>query len=137
MGFFAGNVLKLTEDMGVLQPTFFPSVPRLFNRIYGNIQAIFKEATGMKGWLVNSAVEAKLSNLHNGYGVLHSVYDYMVFNKIKEILGGRVRVCLTGSAPISHEVLDFLKIAFCCEVLEGYGMTENCGGACVTKMGDV
>ena len=37
IGFFGGNVLKLTEDIGILQPTLFPSVPRLFNRIYGKI----------------------------------------------------------------------------------------------------
>ena len=37
VGFFGGNVLKLTDDMQLLKPTFFPSVPRLFNRIYGKI----------------------------------------------------------------------------------------------------
>lgn len=37
-GFFAGNILKLTEDIGVLKPTLFPSVPRLYNRIFGKIQ---------------------------------------------------------------------------------------------------
>jgi len=41
-GFFAGNVLKLTEDMQVLKPTFFPSVPRLYNRIFGKIQDSLK-----------------------------------------------------------------------------------------------
>ena len=47
IGFFGGNVLKLTEDMGILKPTFFPSVPRLFNRIHGKIKDKFKEATGV------------------------------------------------------------------------------------------
>ena len=37
IGFFGGDVLKLVEDIGILKPTFFPSVPRLFNRIYGKI----------------------------------------------------------------------------------------------------
>jgi len=37
IGFFGGNVLKLTEDCGILQPTFFPSVPRLYNKIYGRL----------------------------------------------------------------------------------------------------
>lgn len=48
-GFFGGNILKLTEDIAILKPTIFPSVPRLFNRIYGKIQDKFKEATGIKG----------------------------------------------------------------------------------------
>lgn len=53
VGFYGGNVLKLTEDMSILKPTFFPSVPRLFNKIYGKIQDKFKEATGLKGVLVS------------------------------------------------------------------------------------
>jgi long-chain acyl-CoA synthetase len=56
----------------------------------------------------------------------HTFYDALVFNKFKEFLGGRVRQMVTGSAPISKEVLDFLKIAFCCQINEGYGQTE-CG----------
>lgn len=51
-GFFGGNILKLTEDIAILKPTIFPSVPRLFNRIYGKIQDKFKEATGIKGALI-------------------------------------------------------------------------------------
>jgi len=51
-GFFGGNVIKLTEDIGILQPTFFASVPRLFNKFYDKINAKLNEATGAKGWLV-------------------------------------------------------------------------------------
>jgi long-chain acyl-CoA synthetase len=49
-----------------------------------------------------------------------------VFKKIQTVLGGTVKVVTTGSAPISAEVLDFLKIALACDIFEGYGMTENC-----------
>ena len=56
----------------------------------------------------------------------------MVFNKFKAILGGRVRVMITGSAPISKEVLSFLKIAFCCQIHEGYGQTECGAPAAIT-----
>lgn len=51
----------------------------------------------------------------------HWLYDALVFNKIRAIFGGRIRVMVTGSAPISSDVLDFMKIATACPIVEGYG----------------
>ena len=131
-GFFAGNVLKLTDDIALLKPTLFPSVPRLYNRIYGKILDGTKAASGLKGWLVNKAISTKLANLKAGYGVTHTFYDKVVFKKMKAILGGQVKIMITGSAPISGDVLDFLKICFCAPITEGYGMTETMAGSCLT-----
>jgi long-chain acyl-CoA synthetase len=135
-GFFAGDVTKLVDDCAILKPTMFPSVPRLFNRIYGKIQDKFKAATGCKGKLVTSAQAAKLAKLKTGGGFTHCFYDNVVFSKVKAMLGGQVKLMVTGSAPISGEVLDFLKICFCCDICEGYGMTETSGGSFVTFPGD-
>lgn len=55
---------------------------------------------------------------------------------MKKRLGGRVKYCLTGSAPISKDVIDFLKICFCCPIFEGYGQTECCGAASITHQDD-
>ena len=135
-GFFAGNVQKLTDDIACLQPTFFPSVPRLFNRIYGKIMDGVKAATGVKGYLVQKAIAAKLYYLKNGQGFHHAVYDRVVFAKMKAMLGGKVRLMITGSAPIAGDVLDFLKICFSAHLYEGYGMTETCAGSCTTFADD-
>ena len=87
-------------------------------------------------WFVNKAIEAKLHNL-NQYGlVTHSCYDALIFNKIKLIMGGKVTKMITASAPLASDVLNFLRIAFCCDLREGYGMTESGGASCATFDGD-
>jgi long-chain acyl-CoA synthetase len=90
----------------------------------------------VKGALVKQAVSSKLWYLRNGQGFHHYIYDKLVFNKVKSILGGRVRLMLTGSAPIAKDVLDFLKICFSCTIVEGYGMTETSAGTCITYPDD-
>jgi long-chain acyl-CoA synthetase len=62
IGFYQGNPLKLVEDCALLKPTIFPSVPRLFNKIYGKIKDIFDSMTGCKSWLVKKAFSAKKLN---------------------------------------------------------------------------
>ena len=104
IGFFGGDVLKLVDDIKALKPTVFPSVPRLYNRIYGKIKDGLNQATGIKKWLADKAVESKLHYLRNGEGFHHKFYDAIVFSKMKALLGGNIRLMLTGSAPISSEV---------------------------------
>jgi long-chain acyl-CoA synthetase len=136
-GFYSGDPLKLIkEDLPILKPTLFASVPRIFNRVYGMLQEKVKELTGCKGWLVNKAVAEKTATLQATGATTHCCYDKLVFKKFKQVLGGNVRVMITGSAPISPDVLDFLKIAFCCPIVEGYGMTETSAGSFTTLVGD-
>ena len=59
-----------------------------------------------------------------------------MFNKIRDLIGGRVRLMVTGSAPISAEVLNTLKVCFCAPILEGYGQTESSAASCITSAYD-
>lgn len=86
--------------------------------------------------LVNAGVNTKLANLRAGKGLNHGCYDKIIFNKIKLILGGKVRLMITGSAPIAGDVLDFLKVCFCAPIQEGYGMTETSAGTVITFQDD-
>ncbi|KAI5122041.1 hypothetical protein M0805_006026 [Coniferiporia weirii] len=129
IGYFTGDPLRLLEDAAILRPNYFPSVPRVLNRIYQTAM-LAAQAPGLKGFLFRSAVEAKLKRLHETGDNTHAFWDKLVFRKVQAVLGGNVMLLTSGSAPISAKAMDFLRIAFSCDVIEGYGMTENCATSC-------
>jgi long-chain acyl-CoA synthetase len=135
VGFYRGTPLQLFEDIELLKPTIFASVPRVFNRIFDKVQASIKGG-GIKQSLFEVAYDSKIKSLNEGY-VGDSVWDTLVFGKVAGKLGGKVRLMITGSAPINAEVLKFLRIGFSCPVLEGYGQTETCAGATLTAHCDL
>ncbi|KAJ1926377.1 medium-chain fatty acid-CoA ligase faa2 [Tieghemiomyces parasiticus] len=136
VGFYSGSLDRLLEDMAVLKPSHFPSVSRLLNRIYDRLVASTVNAPGVTGALARRAVATKLERLHAGLGSLHPVWDRLIFNKVRALLGGRVRFIISGSAPLDGKVLSFLRIAFCCDVREGYGSTETSAITSITIMGE-
>lgn len=136
IGYYSGDVLKLTDDCQVLKPTLFPSVPRLYNRIYDKINARLQELQGTRWFIANRAIQSKLYYLNTQGTLNYGFYDRVVCSKFKAILGGQVRFMVTGSAPISVDVINFLKVCFCCPILEGYGQTESCAASCISLPGD-
>ncbi|KAI9618171.1 hypothetical protein H4Q26_012516 [Puccinia striiformis f. sp. tritici PST-130] len=120
IGYSCGDNLRLLEDMQLLKPTILLGVPRVLNRIY---QAVLAQLNGpgLKGSLGRKALQVKLENLKTSGTNSHFLWDRLVFNKVKQALGGRVRIIGTGSAPISPDVIAFLKVAFLTQVSEGYG----------------
>ncbi|KAI1304873.1 hypothetical protein EDD11_005046 [Mortierella claussenii] len=127
IGYFHGDMQALMDDVAELKPTYFPTVPRLLNRIYAKVVASTIDAPGVMGALSRHAIAVKLANLETGKGVHHPFWDRLLFNNIKMILGGRVEVLLTGSAPISKEVLNFLRVVFGCVVVEGEYIAGHVG----------
>lgn len=131
-GFYRGDTTKLVDDIGILAPTLFPSVPRLYNRIYSTIKQKIEKQPDFLRKVMNYAIESKLSTLKAGGGLNHVLFDAVLFKKMRVLLGGKVRVMVTGSAPIAGDVLDFLKICFSAPICEGYGMTETSAGSVIT-----
>ncbi|CAO3681266.1 unnamed protein product [Rhizopus stolonifer] len=131
LGYYSGDMNTLVEDIQVLKPTVFPSVPRLLNKVYGKLLASTVQAPGLTGRLSRRAVQTKLTQLEAGKGFTHPLWDRLIFNKAKQALGGNVRIIVTGSAPIGKDVMQFLRIAFCCELREGYGATETCASSII------
>ncbi|XP_037493822.1 long chain acyl-CoA synthetase 6, peroxisomal isoform X2 [Jatropha curcas] len=124
VGFYQGDNMKLMDDMATLRPTIFCSVPRLYNRLYTSITSAVKTSGPLKERLFNAAYNAKKQAILNGKSP-SPMWDRLVFNKIRERLGGRIRFMLSGASPLSPDVLEFLKICFGGRVTEGYGMTET------------
>lgn len=136
IGYYQGDTLKLLDDVAILQPTIFVSVPRLFNRIYDKVLAGVKAKGGIAAFLFNRAFQSKKSNLKRGI-VEHALWDRLVFGAIRARLGGKVKHIVSGSAPIAPDVIDFLRICFSADVYEGYGQTEQAAGLCFSYKGDL
>lgn len=99
IGYSTGDPLVLLEDISHLKPTLFPAVPRLLNRVYAKVYAATVEAPGLTGVLARKGLATKLANLKAGKGFLHPVWDRILFSKIKQAIGGNVRLILTGMFP--------------------------------------
>lgn len=95
-----------------------------------------KAAGGIKKKLFDTAIAGKMREIEAGIVRKDSFWDRLVFSKIHAKFGGRLRVCITGAAPISSEVLQFLRCIFGCFVMEGYGQTESSAAATITLPGD-
>ncbi|KZV75767.1 acetyl-CoA synthetase-like protein [Peniophora sp. CONT] len=134
IGYFTGDPLRLLEDCQILKPMFFPSVPRVLNRIY-QAAMVAGAAPGLKGAIFRRAVETKLARVRTDGVCTHPLWDRIVFRKVQAVLGGNVKLIASGSAPISPDVIDFLRVSFACDVWEGYGMTET-AAVCTRVMKD-
>ena len=86
--------------------------------------------------IFNLAVSQKRNLLRERVITNNSIWDKLVFNKIQQQVGGKVRLMITGSAPINSEVLEMLRIALGAVIIEGYGQTEATAMTTCTWPGD-
>uniref|UniRef100_A0A2P2M446 Long-chain-fatty-acid--CoA ligase n=3 Tax=Rhizophora mucronata TaxID=61149 RepID=A0A2P2M446_RHIMU len=138
IGFWRGDIRYLIEDIQEVKPSIFCGVPRVYDRLYnGTISKISSGGVLMKK-LFDFAYNYKLGNLEKGLPQESAApfFDRLVFNKTKQVLGGRVRILLSGAAPLSRHVEEFLRVISCSTLSQGYGLTESCGG-CLTSIGNV
>ncbi|CAO2819208.1 unnamed protein product [Amaranthus hypochondriacus] len=139
IGFWRGDVKLLLEDVGVLKPTVFCAVPRVLDRIYAGLQEKLRAGGLLKRTLFGFAYSRKFNNMKKGAKQSEAapIFDKIVFKKVKEALGGRVRLILSGAAPLANHVETFLRVVACCYVLQGYGLTETCAGTFVSLPNEV
>jgi long-chain acyl-CoA synthetase len=124
---------RIVPNLSEVRPTSFPSVPRIFEKIYTTATARVAEASAPKRALFNWAVGTgrqvrELARDERTPGPLlrlrHRLADRLVLSKVRGLFGGRIHQAVTGAAPIAPEILEFFD-ACGLRVLEGYGMTET------------
>lgn len=133
IGYWRGDIKGLVDDIGALKPTLFAGVPRVFDRIYAGVLEKIDAGSFIKKLLFNWGFNRKLHALNAGHAFDKAapVFDKVVFSKVKERLGGRVQLIVSGGAPLSRHVEDFLRVCMCCRVVQGYGLTETCAASAI------
>ena len=131
IAYFGGDPKQIVPELTETKPTYFPSVPRIFEKIYTLASTSIKEKISEEQFDAMVALGVKVHELQaRGEPVPPELQkpfdeaDEQVFAGVRAIFGGRVRQAVTGAAPIAKEILEFFYAAGV-PVLEGYGMTET------------
>ncbi|MGW5459859.1 AMP-dependent synthetase/ligase [Streptomyces sp. NPDC003996] len=134
-----GRVDKIIENLPVVQPTYMAAVPRIFEKVYNGVAAKAREGGPAKykifQWAAEVAREyAKVSQdnfrrtgtaaVPFSLGAKHKVADTLVYGKLREAFGGRLRACVSGASALAPEIGYFFAGAGI-HILEGYGLTES------------
>jgi long-chain acyl-CoA synthetase len=124
VGFWQGSVEKLMDDFGAFKPSILVMVPRLLNKLHDRVML----ATEKKGFLARGMLQLALwwksSQIERGDFSQDTLWDWLVFDKVRRMFGGRVERVISSSAPLSPDVARFARAVFSCSFTEGYGQTE-------------
>jgi long-chain acyl-CoA synthetase len=138
---FCPDPYAVADALPLVRPTVFPSVPRVFEKVYGAVTLKFAEATGVRRRLIDWALRIgrRVSELRQtdsaiprGLALQHKLADRLVYSKVKDRLGGRLRIGVSGGAPLAQEIIEFFHTLDVL-ILEGYGLTECTTAATVNR----
>src|SRR3954463_7253019 len=135
LAYFGGDTKQIVTEIAETRPTYLPSVPRIFEKIYTLVTSnvdpeMLRQATEVGGRYhdLEVAGEEIPADLQQDY----AKFDEPLFSKVRAAFGGRLREAVTGAAPIAKEILEFFWAAGV-PVLEGYGMTETATAATTSR----
>jgi long-chain acyl-CoA synthetase len=140
---FCADPYTVGDALEAVQPTVFPSVPRVYEKIHAAVAARFDEATGARRRLIRWALRVgrRVSELRQAgrpvprsVAIRHRLANRLVYSKVKGRLGGRFRVGISGGAPLAREVIEFFHVLDVL-ILEAYGLTECTTGATANRPG--
>src|SRR3954447_12188888 len=131
LAYFGGDTKQIVAEIAETRPTYLPSVPRIFEKIYTLVSSnadaeTLKKATEVGGTVQDLRVHGE--PVPPDLQAAFDQFDEKLFAKVRAAFGGRLREAVTGAAPIAPEILEFFWAAGV-PVLEGYGMTETATAA--------
>jgi long-chain acyl-CoA synthetase len=141
---FLPDPLRAAAELPRVRPTLFPSVPRVYEKVHTAVLAGFDELSGPQRAIADWAlgVGRRVSQLQQAkrpvparLALQHRIADRLVYRKIKERLGGRLRVANAGGAPLAREIAEFFH-SIDILILEGYGLSEVTTAATVNRHDD-
>jgi long-chain acyl-CoA synthetase len=141
LAFWGRSPERLLEDIRDMRPTYFPSVPRVFEKIYTAAHAGVAEQPRVKRAIFRWAVatgrrvrDAEHAGRHVRADLAwqHRMADRLVLSKVRELFGGRLELAASGAAPIAKEVLEFFD-ACGVLILEGWGMSETTAAGAINR----
>jgi long-chain acyl-CoA synthetase len=141
IAYWERDPLKIVPNLAEVKPEYFPSVPRIFEKIYTAATSEVEKSGGLKKMVFNWAIgvgkkvrERERAGKPIGFLLRkqYEIADKQVLSKIRGLFGGRIKNCVTGAAPINPEILRFFDAAGVL-VLEGWGMTETSTAATVAR----
>src|SRR5205823_4753934 len=138
---FVPDPLGVADALPKVRPTVLPSVPRLFEKVHTTVVAKFDDETGIRRKLIEwalrvgyrtSALQQRGARIPPLLELQRRLAHKLVFRKVMERLGGRVRIAISGGAPLAKEIAEFFH-ALDVLILEGYGLTECTTAATVNR----
>uniref|UniRef100_UPI003F9AD9D4 AMP-dependent synthetase/ligase n=1 Tax=Mycobacterium sp. TaxID=1785 RepID=UPI003F9AD9D4 len=136
-----GRVDKIVDNMAVVKPTVMGAAPRIFEKAHARIVTTQQAQGGLRARLFAAAFTVGLEvDRRRRAGraaplpmsLLNGLFDRLVFSKVREVFGGRIRFFISGAAPLNREIGEWFHAAGLL-ILEGYGLTETAAGACVNR----
>ena len=122
-------------DCAILQPTIMAAVPLMLDRVKKAVTRKCKDKGALSARVLELAIDETVKRYKRGQDA--TIYDKDIFAQIRSVIGGRVRLIATGSAPLSPETHSFIRAALGCVVLQGYGLTESCAAATSMEITDL
>ncbi|XP_062182229.1 long chain acyl-CoA synthetase 9, chloroplastic-like isoform X2 [Phragmites australis] len=127
-------------DASALKPTLMTAVPAILDRVRDGVRKNVDAKGGLAKKLFDIAYSRRLAAVNGSWlgawGLEKLLWDMLVFQKVRAILGGRIRFILSGGAPLSGDTQRFINICLGAPISQGYGLTETCAGGTFSEYDD-